>query len=298
MRGARLGTIGATVALLTVAFAGAALAAPPRWGIDAYSAAPGFIDKAERAMGHSFTSYAIYTDLDSAGSFPKTGGANHAIAKKALIYLNINSYQTVDGLKSVVCWPSVANGRRDVDIRAWIAALEEVHYRRMIVTFNHEPTVFENPNQPKCPNDDPSSYKAAFRHVHHMFTNAGLPYRFAFVTTASQFRSGGAYRFMPMGEFQVVGADGYNRFRNKYKTPSYIFSPVHRWAVKHGMRLLVGEIGCVVNGKTAAWITSAAKLLKSYGDVVAVNWNSNRHYRLDKRTDQWRHFLAAAKTYL
>ena len=298
MRRARLGTIGVFAVLLTTSLAGAALASPPRWGIDAYSAAPGFIDKAERAMGHSFSSFAVYTDLDSSGSFPTTDDVAHAIAMHALIYLNINSYQTVDGTKSPVCWRSVADGRRNTDIRAWISTLKAVDYSRMIVTFNHEPTVFNNPNQPKCPSDNPSTYKSAFRHVYHMFRNAGLDYRFAFVTTASEFRSGGAYAFMPMGYFQVVGADGYNRFSYKYKTPAYMFSPVHHWAVKHHMPMMIGEIGCISNNRTAKWVTSAAVLLNSYGDVIAVNWNNNPHYRLDKRLDEWLAFLAASRTYL
>jgi hypothetical protein len=298
MRGVRLGTLGVLIILLTAAFPRGALASPPRWGIDAYSVAPSFLDKAELAMRRSFSSFAVYSTLGSSSSFPKMDYAAHAISVHALIYLNINSYRIIDGKKSAICWRSVADGLRDADIRAWISRLKAVDYHRIIVTFNHEPTVFQSPNQPKCQSDNASSYKSAFDHVYHMFRRAGLDYRFAFVTTASQFRTGGARAFMPMGDFQVVGADGYNRFRNRFRTPGHIFSPVHRWAVNHRMPLLIGEIGCVSTAKTATWVTSAAALLKSYGDVVAVNWNNSHKYRLDQRTDSWLAFLAASKTYL
>jgi hypothetical protein len=294
-RSASLGAIAVFTVVLIGTLTSVAQASAPRWGVDAYSAANGFIGKAEQAMHHPFSAFSIYSDLDSSTSFSRT--ASHPINVHALIYLNINSYHSVGGKKTPACWTSVASGARDANLRSWISKLKAVHYSNMIVTFNHEPTVSGNPNQPKCKSDNPTSYKNAFAHVYHMFRNAGLKYRFAFVTTASQFRAGGAYKFMPMGDFQVVGADGYNRFAGKYKTPSYIFSPVHQWAVNHHMPLLVGEIGCISNTRTAGWVRTAASLLRSYGDVIAVNWNGTPKYRLDKRADSWSAFLGASRTY-
>src|SRR5262245_8799549 len=100
-----------TVVLLATA---PAAWAGTEWGADFFSAPRGAVSEAETAMGTTFESYAMYSNLYRVAMMdsPKM---HQAMKNHALIFININS-MTI-GKKSghlvPICWPDVAAGHRD-----------------------------------------------------------------------------------------------------------------------------------------------------------------------------------------
>ncbi len=248
------------------------------WGVDAYSAPPGAIARLERAMGHSFGAYSVYVGLDAAAEYP-TVIARDAMSRHALIYLNINSSRRAGGAKSAVCWSGIANGTYDAMIDDWARAVLASNYDRMVITFEHEPNV-QNEHQPKCPEDSPHAYRAAFHHVYRRMRADGVRFPFAFIPTVSTYRTRVVNEYAPPpSDYQVIGADVYNRVpagQHHYHTAAQALLPMFAWIRAHapGKPVLIGEIGDTQHDPLSAhWIADAIGLLRSHGNLLAIDWN-------------------------
>jgi hypothetical protein len=248
------------------------------WGVDAYSAPPGAISRLERAMGRSFDAFSVYDGLDVGAQYP-TVVAREAMARHALIYLNINSSHRAGGRKEPFCWTDIAAGRYDSMIDAWARAILATGYRRMVLTFAHEPNI-DSAHQPKCASDTPAGYRSAFHHVYLRMRADGIRFPFAFVPTASTYRTGVVNAYAPRAsDYQVIGADAYNRVpagQHHYHTAAEVLMPMYQWIDAHasGKPVLIGEIGDTQQDPLSArWIADAIGLVRSQGNLLAINWN-------------------------
>jgi hypothetical protein len=248
------------------------------WGVDAYSAPPGAIARLERAMGRSFGAYSVYVGLDAAEQYP-TPLARDAMSRRALIYLNINASRRAGGAKTPFCWAAIARGTYDPMIDDWARAIIASGYQRMVITFEHEPNV-QNEHQPKCAGDTPAGYRDAFHHVYRRMRADGVRFPFAFVPTVSTYRTGVVNQFAPApSDYQVIGADVYNRVpagQHHYHTAARALLPMYAWIRTHapGKPVLIGEIGDTQDDpQSAHWIAEAIGVLRSHGNLLAVNWN-------------------------
>jgi hypothetical protein len=246
--------------------------------VDAYSAPPGAIARLEQLMGRPFEAFSVYEGLDDAASYPNDA-ARAAIARHALIYLNINASHRSGGTKLPFCWSDVAAGTYDSMIDDWAQAILVNGYSRLVITFEHEPNV-DNAHQPKCGSDTPAGYRDAFHHVYLRMRQDGIRFPFAFVPTASTFRTGVVNAYAPRpSDYQVVGTDAYNRVpagQHHYHTAAEVLLPVFQWAEANapGKPVLIGEIGDTQNDpRSARWIADAIGLLRSQANLLAVNWN-------------------------
>lgn len=250
------------------------------WGLGVSNAA---VDPEglQRSMGRTFQAIGIYSQLT--GMDYPTASARRSAQDGADIYLNINSWRLVDGVK--VCYPfaKYPSHTYDAYLQQWVNALRSFDYDRTFLTFTHEPTV-EREAQPGC--GSAAAYIAAYDYVYRYFRSHGVTYPFVWWMVASSFVQGHARDWQPpASDFSVVGVDGYNRYlRGSWRTPEFIFTPSHDYAQQLGKSLLVGEIGSVEDprdaSRKAAWITDATELLRSW-DVDAILWNDQQEYRPD-----------------
>jgi hypothetical protein len=229
-------------------------------------------------MGRPFGAYSVYVGLDTAAGYP-TAIARAAMSRHALIYLNINSSRRAGGTKVPVCWSAIARGTYDSMIDDWARAIVASGYDRMVITFEHEPNV-QNEHQPKCTGDTPAAYRAAFHHVYRRMRDDGVRFPFAFVPTVSTYRTGVVNQFAPPpSDYQVIGADVYNRVpagQHHYHTAAQVLLPMYAWIQAHapGKPVLIGEIGDTQHDPLSArWTADAIGLLRSHGNLLAVNWN-------------------------
>jgi hypothetical protein len=248
------------------------------WGVDGYSAPPDAIRRLEQAMGRPFGAFSDYVGLDGSSRYPNRV-ARDAMARQALIYLNINSSHRAGGHKLPYCWADIAAGRYDSMLDSWSKAILTSGYRRMVITFEHEPNV-QNVHQPKCAGDSPTAYRAAFHHVYRRMRADGVRFPFAFVPTVSTYRTGVVNGYAPRKrDYQVIGADVYNRVaagQHHYHSAVESMMPMYRWirANAPGKPVLIGEIGDTQRDPQAArWIARAIGLVRSQGNLLAINWN-------------------------
>jgi hypothetical protein len=249
------------------------------WGAKAFSAPNGAVDDAEAAMGTTFESYSLYSNLWRVQLMESRKMAQ-AMREHALVYININS-ETIgkrSGELVPVCWTAVAAGNRDTQLHAWTAAILASGYHRFVFTFNHEP-MWSSPQHPNCgpKYDNPTTYKAAFHHVRELFIADGVDEPWAYVMTwaATKWAGGLLYR-PPLEDFDVIGTDQYYQCDNSVYRPSSAFKSFFEWTAQYapGKPVLVGEIGSLTTCpfKALNWLNAAKTRLLAH-DVLAINWN-------------------------
>ncbi len=251
----------------------------------------------EFQIGRAFSGQRIYTNM--ATTLPTT--TDLLVANEGgLDYHNINSW-FVDANGKNVCysWAGIASGALDSwlitqakNIRAWGYPV--------FMSFTHEPSV-NSSNHPQC--GTPDEYRAAFDHVVQVFAAQGATnVKWVWTLTSSTFNgaNGGPDVWEP-SHYDYVGVDGYNH-GNRWQTPQQIFQAAEDFAVSRGKPLFVGEIGCdELPGNPQAkadWITQAAALFKSYGNVKAIMWTNTGNggtWWLDSSPEALAAFAAAGK---
>ena len=268
--------------------------ADPLWGLAVRNSAedPSAL---EADMGKAFEAQGEYTPL-SRWNYP-FGPVLDARDAGARIYLNINSWHVVGNAK--VCYPyrNYRNGTYDSMLQRWVNELQAFNYADTFITFTHEPTA-HSPQQPGC--GTAAEYVQAYDYVFHYFRSHGITYPFVWWMVASSFRNNYAHNWQPpASDFNVVAVDGYNRFLNGFwRTPEYIFTASHDYAVSIGKPLVIGEIGTVEDGnqpqRKANWITDASNLFTAWG-CDGVLWNDTNTYRPDSTEPSLDAWVAASK---
>ena len=192
-----------------------------------------------------------------------------------------------------ITYASIAAGRQDTQIRAWLTAVEQdavaYHISAAYVGFEHEANTTQNQVL-----GSPAQFKAAWDHIHSMAAQAHLNaatggrLRWAMILMhtayfpANQrprwsYRLGFASDYFPgAGNVDVIAADGYNRggCRNHNAasmptqaqvTPGSLFDPVLTFASTHGgLPVFIAEWGSAFYSGAPGWQAGFIPLMKAY----------------------------------
>jgi hypothetical protein len=192
-----------------------------------------------------------------------------------------------------ITYASIAAGRQDTQIRAWLTAVEQdavaYHISAAYVGFEHEANTTQNQVL-----GSPAQFKAAWDHIHSMAAQAHLNaatggrLRWAMILmhtayfAANQrprwsYRLGFASDYFPgAGNVDVIAADGYNRggCRNHNAasmptqpqvTPGSLFDPVLTFASTHGgLPVFIAEWGSAFYSGAPGWQAGFIPLMKAY----------------------------------
>jgi hypothetical protein len=254
------------------------------------------IDQLEAEIGRSFGGQRIYTNM---GEALPTSVDLTAASRGRVIYHNINSWTLVQGRKTCIAWADIAAGSMDDWLRAQAGNIRDWGYP-VLMSFTHEPTG-NSADHPQC--GTPDEYRAAFDHVVQVFAAQGATnVKWVWTLTSGTFdgNNGGPTVWEP-SNYDYVGVDGYNH-ANHWESPQQIFQSAETFAVSVGKPLLVGEIGCdELAGSPqskADWITQAAAMFKSWGNVRAIMWTdtgNGGNYWLDSSPLALAAFTAAGQ---
>jgi hypothetical protein len=248
-------------------------------------------------IGRSFEGQRLYTNMDL--QLPMS--VDKSMEQQGKVdYHNVNSW-SVDGAGNKICyaWSDIAAGKYDAWWDQQASSLKAWGYP-VLFSFTHEPTV-DSANHPQC--GTAAEYRAAYDHVWQIFHDRGVSnVSWVWTLTSSTFNgaNGGPALWEPT-HYDVVGVDGYNH-ADRWRSPQEIFQAANDFALSRGKPLLVGEIGCdEMPGNTQAkadWLTQAAELFKSYGDVSAIMWTNTGNggdYWLDSSDPSLTAFTQAGK---
>ena len=192
-----------------------------------------------------------------------------------------------------ITYASIAAGRQDTQIRAWLTAVEQdavaYHISAAYVGFEHEANTTQNQVL-----GSPAQFKAAWDHIHSMAAQAHLNaatggrLRWAMILMHTayfpanmrprwSYRLGFASDYFPgAGNVDVIAADGYNRggCRNHNAasmptqaqvTPGSLFDPVLTFASTHGgLPVFIAEWGSAFYSGAPGWQAGFIPLMKAY----------------------------------
>ena len=190
-----------------------------------------------------------------------------------------------------ITYASVAAGRQDTQIRAWLTEAEQEAVAHNIsavyVAFEHEANTTANQVL-----GTPAQFKAAWNHIHSLAARAHLNaanggrLRWAMILmhtayfAANQrprwsYRLGFASKYFPAGNVDVIAADGYNRGGCRTHsganpteatvTPGSLFDPVLTFARTHGgLPVFIAEWGSAFWSGAPAWQANFIPLMKAY----------------------------------
>jgi hypothetical protein len=274
-------TVGAAVVApipgASAAPAARTLVTPHAWGVDAFSAPSQTITKLQNKMNRSFSSFAVYSQIDEGSTYP-LADARQAMAAGGLIYLNINAASGPTNNRTPNCYVDIVAGHLDADIDAWSQAILATHYTNMVIGFQHEAQVTSR-MQPKCHSDTPSGYAAAYDHIYHRMRDAGVTAPFAWVPTAAAFQKDQASQYEPpVDDFSIIGADAYSKTGSSWRDASLVLSPFFSWAATHApdKALMIGEIGADQSDSRAPqWYRDAIAIMQQHNNLMMVNWNAS-----------------------
>jgi len=254
------------------------------------------VEYLEGLVGRDFSGERIYTNM----TISVPGNTDRLVQSEGWMdYHNINSWYLNGSTKVCYSWSDIAAGKYDAWWTAQAQSIEAWGYP-VYLSFTHEPTV-DSSSHPQC--GTAPEYQAAYDHLVQLFASQGVTnVKWVWTLTASTFKggNGGPTAWEP-SSYDIVGVDGYNH-AYKWRTPQDIFQAAEDFARVHGKPLLVGEIGCdEITGNPQAkadWITAAAQMFKSWGDVLAIMWTNTDNggtYWLDSSPEALAAFTAAGQ---
>ena len=179
-------------------------------------------------------------------------------------------------------WRQIARGRADSILKARARAARR-YGGRIYLSFHHEPE-----------NDTgrygrPADFVRAWRHVVRKFRRAGARnVKFVLILEAQTFEHGGARRWYPGRSYvNYVGADGYNwhgaRRGAAWRTVGEIFRPFYHWSVRHHVRAMITETGCIEDHSSplrkARWFYKGRRWVHRHRNIKAfIYFNSSQQY--------------------
>jgi hypothetical protein len=209
-----------------------------------------------------------------------------------------------------ISYASVAAGRQDTQIRAWLTGAEQAavahHLPAVYVSFEHEANASANHVL-----GTPAQFRAAWAHIHslaagaHLNAGAGGRLRWAMILEHLAYfpasmrprwslRLGFAAQYFPgAGNVNVIAADGYNRggCRSHIGTtpteaavsPGSLFNPVLTFARTHGgLPVFLAEWASAAYSAAPAWQAGFIGQMKAYvlanPRIAAVMYWDNRGF--------------------
>ena len=149
----------------------------------------------------------------------------------------------------------------------------------------------------KCTTGTPADYVASYHRIHKLFRHDHVKnVVFVWSPTAANFKHDLATlrRYEPR-RYDVVGVDGYND--GDWESARQLFGPAHKFAVNHGKRLMIGEVGSVEDPNDATakgrWIANAAAIFKRWR-VRMVVWTNAASYWVNSSPDSTAAFRSAS----
>jgi hypothetical protein len=217
-----------------------------------------------------------------------------------------------------ITYASIAAGRQDTQIRAWLTGAEQEAVAHNIpvvyVSFEHEANTTANHVL-----GTPAQFRAAWNHMHRLAaraplnTGTGGRLRWAIILMHTAYfpasmrphwslRLGFASQYFPgAGSVDVIAADGYNRGGcRKHKgsmpteaavTPGSLFNPVLTFARTHGgLPVFIAEWGSAFYSGAPAWQANFIPKMKAYvqanPSIAAVlYWDNRGYFGCDFRVD-------------
>jgi hypothetical protein len=213
-----------------------------------------------------------------------------------------------------ITYASVAAGRQDKQIRAWLTQAEQEAVAHNIsavyVSFEHEANTTANHVL-----GTPAQFQAAWKHIHriaaggHLNAGTGGRLRWAMILMHTAYfpasmrphwslRLGFASKYFPgTANVDVIAADGYNRGGcRSHKgsmpteaavTPGSLFNPVLTFARTHGqLPVFIAEWGSAFYSGAPAWQAHFIPLMKAYvldnpSIAAAIYWDNRGYFGCD-----------------
>jgi hypothetical protein len=244
----------------------------------------------EARVGRHFHMYRLYRALNN--TTLRGGPATMMKSRGQPMYLNVTSEMG----NRCVSWHSVAAGNYNRYLHAIARQVRRYRYR-VYFSWNHE-------MQGNCKTGTAADYRASYKRVRKAFkaehvTNAV----WVWVAAAGNFNHdpAKAAKFLPR-KVDLIGVDGYNR-SGEWRSVKEIFAAAHHFAVNHGHRLFIGEVGCAEDPSDstakANWISNAFDTFKAW-NVAGVVWTnmprSDGNYRVDSSSAALAAYKQAGET--
>jgi hypothetical protein len=218
----------------------------------------------EDQISRKFHAFRLYHALDNTNLRAEMPAA---MRKRGMpLYLNVSSEMG----RKCVPWRSVARG----NYNSWLHLIAHriKRYRlKVFFSWNHEPL-------DKCSDGTPADYVASYHRVHKLFRHDHVRnVVYVWTATAHDFSQdkNTIRRYQPR-RYDMVGVDGYNT-SGTWRSAAHIFSAAHQFAVNHGKRFMIGEVGSDEDGgdpnAKATWYANAAATFKSW-NVRMVVWTN------------------------
>jgi len=183
---------------------------------------------------------------------------------------------------------TIVAGRHDAYIRSWARAAAS-DGRPVLLRFMHEMNGDWYPWSIRTNGNSPSSYRAAWQHVHDIFTAEGAT-NVTWVWTINTFAGMSKdNKHLPSyypGNAYVdwVSMTGFNWGRsyswNAWAPADYVFKKSYWALAKLRKPVMISEIATVEKGGSAAgWIRDALATIKGYPAVKAIVWFDGRYDR-------------------
>jgi beta-mannanase len=157
----------------------------------------------------------------------------------------------------------VATGRHDVYLRTLSEAVRKLG-RPVFMRYGHRMDASDNREWVHSP----SSFIAAWRHVHDVF--ADLPVSWAWTPTADAFGGGQADQWYPGDQYvDWIGADGFNGYgcgvTTAWRELADIFGDFYAWGKGRDKPLMIAETGSTEDpadpGRKGRWFDNATRTL-------------------------------------
>jgi len=240
----------------------------------------------EAHMGRGFHGVRLYHPLDH----PKmrSGVLDLMRRRRQPLYLNVSSEVN---RHDCVPWGDVAAGRYNAGLHALARHIKRWP-AKVFFSWNHEMLN-------KCTTGTAAEYVASYHRIHKLFRHDHVRnVVYVWTATAHNFKQDVAtLRSYQPRRYDVVGVDGYNQ-GNDWTSAKDLFAAAHRFAVKHGKRLMIGEVGSQEDPGDATakgrWIRSAAATFKAWR-VRMVVWTNTGDYWVASSPDSTRSFRAASR---
>jgi hypothetical protein len=218
----------------------------------------------EDQIGRRFHAFRLYHALNNTNL--KADVPAEMRARGVPIYLNVSSELG----RTCVPWRAVA--RKHYNGWLHLIARRIKHYRHPVFfSWNHEPL-------DKCSDGTAADYVASYHRVHKLFRHDHVRnVVYVWTATAHDFsQDHNTIRKYEPRRYDMVGVDGYNT-SGTWRSAKDIFGAAHKFAVNHGKRFMIGEVGSDEdpNDATAkaSWYANAAATFKAWG-VRMVVWTN------------------------
>lgn len=233
--------------------------------------------KFERAIHRRFDIVKAYVDWQRGVTFPNRTFTKLAGNGRRIVYVSWNAINYDTHQK--ISYQSIADGDWDNSVILPEARkLKEFHHR-IFLDFNHE---FDTRAQ--LGKGSPAQYVAAYRHIHHVFREAGVRnVIWSWVSTGTIHNIPYIKASWPGAKYvDWVGYDPYNFASctgRPWRSPYRQFEPFYHWLrTQPGMKhkpILLGEYGSAPGRHIEHWYASLARTLKRLPRIKALfQWSA------------------------